>query len=366
MPFVIAVLVIIALMVYLNWRKTPAAKKLDLKLAVVGFEGSGKTVYVGCMFDRLRIPGAEGIFLHAAPEHAGKLLGLYQKTADVDAPFPGGTAKGELTEWPLIVKARSAAGASEVAKISYLDFAGESLRDIYRAPNPETRQLHSRFTGADVLMAVLDGVEVKHFMEDSPGRTFFTDLGTLLALLSNHQKAANLILTKWDVLEKDYTFSQVAGRLLEIDVLADFVRSQRMVGACRLLPISSLGQGFVVQEAAGGMRKQPGKAPNPVRVDLPIACALPDAVTAAGNRAEEPRFARAVLAWARAVSIGVGPFSLGLERDGIQYAQYAMNATSRTPASTAQLIRYCQDRVTRLEAEFPESDLVRLQLRRGE
>ena len=252
-----------------------------------------------------------------------------------------------------------------MARISYLDFAGESLRDMYRAaPNPETQQLYSRFTGADVLMAVLDGVEVKRLWKGRPSRTFFTDLGTLLALLSSHQKAASLILTKWDVLEDDYIFSQVAARLLEIDVLANFVRSQRQVGAS--------GCSRSVRLAAdSSFRKAPARcASRQARHLIPSAwtCpspARPDAVTAAGNRAESPRSRVPFSHGPGLCGSAWAPFSFGLEREGIQYAQYVMTATRKTPATTAQLIRYCQDKVTRLEAEFPESDLVRFQLRQG-
>ena len=171
-------------------RRRTRRRMLDLRLALVGFEASGKTVFSGCMFHELRVPGREGIFLDTTPESASSLLALYNATADTDAGFPVATAKGELREWPFSVKAKSAGGVAEVARFSYLDFAGESLREMSgAAPNPQTTKLRARFAGADVLMGVLDGLEVKHYLEGRPSPKFHEDLGSLLAVLSNHRKA---------------------------------------------------------------------------------------------------------------------------------------------------------------------------------
>jgi len=352
------------IVVWVRKRRRRSRETLDLTLAVVGFEASGKTVYIGSMFNKLRIPDASGVFLDTAPENAGKLLALYNTTADTDKEFPNSTNKGELIDWPFTAKVRSATGVTDIGNFSYLDFAGESLRDLYTAaPNPETQRLYARFKGADILMAALDGLQVKRYMENRPLPGFDADLGTLLSLLSNHHKAVNLILTKWDILEDQYTFRQVVERLFQIDQFARFVASQRIVGICRLIPVSSVGPGFV-REDGNAMRKIPGKVINPVRVEVPIACALPDALTTQRRKPGSTSPSR-LLAWARAMKLNLGMLQIDFAAVGQPTAAATITPAQSTPAAISQLVRYCVGWLGRLESDFPESDLIRFMYQRG-
>jgi hypothetical protein len=356
MLFVLILIAVAALIViWVRKRKRHARETLDLTLAVVGFEASGKTVFIGSMFNKLRVPDASGVFLDTTPENAGKLLALYNVTADTDKEFPNSTSKGELIEWPFTVKAKSATSVTDIGNFSYLDFAGESLRDLYTAaPNPETQRLHTRFKCADILMATLDGLQVKRYMENRPLPGFHGDLVTLLNIMSNHHKAVSLILTKWDILEDQYTFRQVVERLLQIDEFAGFVESQRIVGVCRLIPVSSVGPGFV-REDGNAMRKVSGKVINPVRVEVPVACALPDALTAQRWKPGSTK-PSALLGWAKVMKLNLGVVQFDFSS---LVPATTITAAPGTPAAIVQLVRYCTDRQGRLELDFPESDLVR-------
>jgi hypothetical protein len=358
MVYVLIFIAIVTLIViWVRKRRRRVRETLDLTLAVVGFEASGKTVFIGSMFNKLRVPDAGGVFLDTTPENAGELLALYNTTADTDKEFPPSTSKGELIEWPFTVKAKSATSVTDIGNFSYLDFAGESLRDLYTAPpNPETQRLHARFEGADILMATLDGLQVKRYMENRPSPRFRGDLGTLLQILSNHHKPVNLILTKWDILEDQYTFRQVVERLLQLDEFAAFVESQRIVGVCRLIPVSSVGPGFV-REDGNAMRKISGKVINPVRVEVPIACALPDALTAQRWKPGPPTPSR-LLDWAKVMKLNLGLLQFDFSPLGTPPAT-TITAAQSTPAAISQLVRYCVGRLGRLESDFPESDLVR-------
>jgi hypothetical protein len=256
---VFILIVLVAIAIFWVWQHKKHAKAaLDLSLAMVGFEASGKTVYIGSMFNELKVPDDHGVFLDTTPDKAGQLLALYNTTADTDKKFPASTNKGELIEWPFTVKVKSVANVTALGTFRYLDFAGESLRNLYTdAPNPETRQLHERFKAADILMAMVDGLQVKRYLENHPLPGFENDLGMLLALLSDHQKPVNLILTKWNILEDHYTFRHVVERLFQINQFAKFVRAQRVPGICRLIPVSSVGPEFV-REDGNAMRKVAG------------------------------------------------------------------------------------------------------------
>jgi len=221
----------------------------------------------------------------------------------------------------------------------------------------------SLFRNADVLMAILDGLQVKRYMENRPWPGFQDDLGTLLALLSNHQKAVNLILTKWDILEDDYTFRQVVTRLFQISQFANFVKAQQIVGVCRLIPVSSVGPGFV-HEVGDSMQKVPGKVINPVRVEVPIASSFPGALIAAQQTPRLPR-PNKLLAFASVMKLNFGMVQIDLGALGQRTVPAAVTTAMNTPAAIAQLIRYCDSKLNRLDAEFPESDLVRFMYQQG-
>jgi hypothetical protein len=363
----VVLLIVIAAVITAVWaarRQSQPVRPLELKLAVVGFEASGKTVYIGSMFHELRIPDAGGVFLDTSPANAGRLTGLYNTTADTEKPFPPSTNKGELIEWPFSVKVRTDKGIIDVAKFHYLDFAGESLREMFSGgSNPETQQLYDRFKDSDVLMAALDGLQVKRYMEGRPLLNFYQDLEVLLGLMSGHHKAVNLILTKWDILQDHYTFRQVIERLLQISQFARFVQSQGITGTTRLIPVSSVGPRFV-REDGNKMRKLPGKVINPVRVEMPIACAIPAALTAAKEQDTANPARRLLLAWASAVKVGIGPIVLDIPFfPGVESP--FMTTAQNTPAAVTQLIRYSGGKLGQLEREFPESDLVRYMNQQG-
>lgn len=174
-------------------------------------------------------------------------------------------------------------------------------------------------------------------------------------------KPVNLILTKWDILEDHYTFRQVVERLLQINTFANFVGSQRVLGTCRLIPVSSVGLGFV-REDGDSMRKIPGKVINPVRVEVPVACALPDALVTQRRRPDSAGRAR-LLTWAKAMKLNLGIIQVDLSSFGA--ASATITPAQNTPAAVSQLVRYCTGKLDRLEDEFPESDLVRFLYRHG-
>ena len=186
-------------------------------------------------------------------------------------------------------------------------------------------------------------------------------MAAIPVILSDHQKPVNLILTKWDILEDQYSFRQVVERLCQIKQFEKFVRAQAVPGICRLIPVSSVGPGFVHEEG-NAMRKVVGKVINPVRVEVPVACALPDALTAV--RTVKPASTRAsnLMRWAGTMKLNMGILTVDLAALNAPHAASYLSAALGTPAATGQFIRYCEDRLTQFDREFPESDLVRYML----
>jgi len=145
--------------------------------------------------------------------------------------------------------------------------------------------------------------------------------------------------------------------LFQINQFAKFVRAQRVPGICRLIPVSSVGPGFV-REDGNAMRKVAGKIIKPERVEVPVACALPDAITAV--RQATPGSARAsnLMRWAAVMKLNIGVLTIDPSAFIPRSASYIWAAPD-TPAATGQFIRYCQDRLGQLDRDFPQSDLVR-------
>ena len=110
------------------------------------------------------------------------------------------------------------------------------------------------------------------------------------------------------------------------------------------------------------MRKIPGKVINPVRVEVPIACALPDALVSERRRPDSAGRAR-LLTWAKAMKLNLGLVQIDLSSFGA--ASATITPGPNTPAAVSQLVRYCSGKLDRLESEFPESDLVRFLYRHG-
>ena len=144
------------------------------------------------------------------------------------------------------------------------------------------------------------------------------------------------------------------------------------------------------------MRKLPGKHINPVRVDLPIACALPDALAVArkqrpgmpatagqpqpgllGTAGQQPPGAFAagqqklasaqtmLLSWAQTAKVSLATQMTAMDTSRLGAVSSYLTVTRGTPAPVAQLVTFCRDRVARFDAEFPESDLISFTTRRG-
>ena len=87
----------------------------------------------------------------------------------------------------------------------------------------------------------------------------------------------NFVVSKWDLLENNFSLKQIRDRLLKIPQLKDLIRQRNQEGyPVRLIPVSSVGSGFAKPKPDGSMEKIPGSIPHPFQVEVPIACVLPD------------------------------------------------------------------------------------------
>jgi hypothetical protein len=351
-------------------RSAVELKRPSIRVAAAGFEKAGKTVYLGSMFATLRVPGKDLVLLSTRWDLEGRLMELHRRTADTHEPFPDATAKGNTEAWPFTISVKLQQGVVEVADFTYLDFAGETLRDMYQASlNPATQELKERFEDADVLMGVLDGALVNAYLKGNAPSAFFEDLGTLLSLLSRHPRPTQLILTKWDLLEGAYPFGVVVDRLFQLESFRNFVGSQTSVGGtCRLIPVSAVGPGFA-RQVGDAMVKNAGEKVQPTMTELPVACAVGDAITralVAADRRNIPSARRQARMrdWVTVTyKFAIGPAKIDIHRPDM--LRRMDEQIGRVPArhldadhdASVRLLRYCQRRLEQLDATYPESNL---------
>jgi hypothetical protein len=100
------------------------------------------------------------------------------------------------------------------------------------------------------------------------------------------------VITKWDLLEDQFTLEEIRARLLEVDAFRCLVglRRQQTQGL-RLIPVSAVGKGFARLNGNGAMEKcLNGGRPKPFQVELPITYSLIDGLRSArvGMLADDP------------------------------------------------------------------------------
>lgn len=134
-------------------------------IAIVGVEGSGKTVLMAAMGDKYKSPDANGIFLKPVNRetfaYCEKLMGQMQ-----DGKWPMATGK-DITDnlrWTLTKKIADG-DDDKIAELSFLDFGGEIYRlafggGVHEEPDEDTRnaieQLRSHVEEAEVLIVLVN------------------------------------------------------------------------------------------------------------------------------------------------------------------------------------------------------------------
>lgn len=135
------------------------------KIAIVGVEGSGKTVLMAAMGDKYKSPDANGIYLKPVNRetfaYCEKLMGQMQ---DGKWPIATGKAITDNLRWTLTRKVADGED-DRIAELSFLDFGGEIYRLAFGGgehdePDEDTKnaiaQLRSHVEEAEVLIVLVN------------------------------------------------------------------------------------------------------------------------------------------------------------------------------------------------------------------
>ncbi|PRY42714.1 hypothetical protein [Umezawaea tangerina] len=275
-------------------RRRKALRDRSVKVMVVGLPESGKTALLASMFRRLAYGGPDGVLVETDRATTGQLLALTRAMEHRDEEVPAGTLLDDTTNYEFtFLVTDDGGGHVRPCGVSYLDYAGEHAGPLVRPgttePAPEVMAAAAR---SDVLMGILDGQRVVRMMEGQADEDFFTELGDLILLLARApQKAAHLIITKWDVVHPRFSLADVVARLDLFPPFRQF-RGHRRHGVLRVIPVSSFGMnGYLFRDAEGVVCKsgKPDLHWDPYNVATPLAFALRDVMTGNTSRASEGR-----------------------------------------------------------------------------
>lgn len=248
---------------------------------MLGPSGSGKTVFLSSLYKKLSIQGELGFFLEIDGEEKRKrLINLYKQVA-VGEKWPGGTKYSEVSEWIFTCRVQTKdLPIYSACQFEYLDYAGGRLTDEFEE---EDYEFKSKLKDADALLGLLDGQRLRSLMRNETLGTAWaiSDLPNMLSVMQGSVKPVHFVVSKWDILEEEYSLEEIRNRLFQIEEFKNLVSLRKYVGSpIRLIPISAVGRGFAALQPDGGMVKKLGVLPQPFQVEVPLACVLPDMIQA--------------------------------------------------------------------------------------
>lgn len=389
MPVLIPIVIILLAIVIVAFMLRQNTQN-PYRIVVLGPSGAGKTLFLASMYYQLSMPNATGFFLvtnerKGVPEQVEILRGYHEFLMDqAETDFSAPTNLRDLREWNFTCKVKGADGIHSLMDFSYYDYAGEEINRLYRTQT-YTPEFQSVISKADIFLAMLDGQEVLKLMRKEKNNFEQEFVNNILPILTNSAQPVHFIITKWDLLQKQYSLGTVRLCLMESsEKFRNFVDAQRVFGTLRLIPISAVGLNFADLGPDGRMVKRQNAKFEPYKVEMPLVSVIFDRLDYASKKvgfARQGWFKQLTqkgvvgglimqlllfVAWiTSAFTVNVGIFALspavfmagivehvkgGIPGPKGQSGSGKLVAAKRVIERTAKLLRT-------LEKEFPESNL---------
>ena len=255
------------------------------KTIVLGASGSGKTVFLASMFNKLSVQHREiGFYLTTTPEHQIYLMDKFREVETTSRGWPSGTKRADFSEYVFDCKVNTPKGEFHVFRFSYLDYAGGLLTD-----SPEEgasygiNDIKKEVDNAHAILVLIDGHKLWQALEnkDTDAQSNFSISQDLRFILPNIMQCLNVpihfVITKWDLIKGSYTLAEARQKLMENSYFKSIVNLRKDRGKpTRLIPVSSVGDEFAKLGKNGIVEKIAGKTPKPDMVEMPLACVLFD------------------------------------------------------------------------------------------
>lgn len=257
----------------------------NYSIIILGASGSGKTVFLASLFKVLSTLGKFGFFLEVENSDRRKSLNTVYDTLIRGESWPPGTRNTAQWVFNCCVKTPELSNV-RACSLTYVDYAGGLITDSTKEVDNYS-EFESLVEKADAVLAILDGQKLLSLMQDKDLNSPVV-LGLLLQDLPNitqmvdkctKNTPVHFIISKWDLLEEHgYSLAEVRNRLIDtVNEFKNVVGNRKKAGCpVRLIPVSSVGRGFATLTPDGQMKKVPGKVPQPMNVEVPLAFALTD------------------------------------------------------------------------------------------
>jgi GTPase SAR1 family protein len=252
------------------------------KIITLGASGAGKTVFLSSMFRALSIQGDYTFFLEIEDRTKEKILNAIYTNVITGDSWPEGTRYSEVSEWTFTCRVQTPTLESYTAcQFTYFDYAGGRLTDS----SEEDPEFDSIVEQATSVLGLLDGSKIYELMKESKNLLVDTFLNKDLPNIIKHMRKSTVpihfVISKWDLIEDEFSLKQVRERLLKIPDFQELIRMRNFANSpVRLIPVSSIGSGFAIPQLNGGMKKILGAVPHPFQLEAPLACVLPDGLQA--------------------------------------------------------------------------------------
>ncbi|MEU8271034.1 hypothetical protein AB0B89_28225 [Sphaerisporangium sp. NPDC049002] len=283
---------------WLRERRTGRPVTVDEKaptfqVVALGLQGSGKTLLLASMYQRLKAPAGQCYYLTASHDDVLLLNQWYAQMVDTagSGDWPRGTAKGETRQFTFTVKTPMAGTALTILHLKYLEYAGELLTEIQDAGSTKQKELFAQIDAADALIGVLDGHRIKQQIDGHPeGSTHLErTLNALLPVMIEATAPISFIITKWDLLmdlrpDESTRLSIVHNLLTSNDLFRSLVNLHSANRVVRLIPVSAVGPGFARIDSRGEIVKVSRAPAHPANVDVPLSAVVPDMFDQVENR----------------------------------------------------------------------------------
>jgi 5'-deoxynucleotidase YfbR-like HD superfamily hydrolase len=270
-------------------------------VVVLGTKGAGKTVYLASLFGKLSISDPRvGFSLQAENLDQRKRLNeYYQQIISSEEDWPRGTLASESEIWSFTAKVDN----QPACRFEYLDYSGGLITD---QGFDDTGIYRSFLQKSDVIMPILDGTHILALMllrnqDTKPWITkavsqFRKNIRNLIQEIQdyeesnqgkNQDKSIHFLITKWDLFDGLFNFTQIKEALLEEPTVNKFLatrKQKRPNSLVRFIPVSSEGIGFsTIDYNTGYIGKKTEwlnliSEPEPLYVEIPLAYALRDKI----------------------------------------------------------------------------------------
>lgn len=255
------------------------------KVVALGVPGSGKTALLASMFYRqwaprpelgnyyLRLPHADALYLNS----------LYREISDPTGHWPAGTGVGQEREFEFGCMLQQDGTHHELARIKYIDYAGELLTEASPEHLSSFEVLLRHVEEASVMLVIIDGLRLRQYFDGHANAAFRLDsaIRPYIQLALRATCPVQFLITKWDLLQPigyddRERLRKCRDVLLANEAFRALVLSHNRDRMLRLIPVSAVGFDFADLAPGGHVVKRADAEASPAYVEIPLCAVVPD------------------------------------------------------------------------------------------